>query len=600
MNDPSHVHVLAKDHSEGILSISQNLDLALRHLRHRSISRLMWIDALCINQADSDEKSIQVTLMGLIYSQADSVIAWLGPEEHDSQIALILMQHWAKHVEADWDFNQLTPAAQSNDHTWADVHVPIPFQPGELDAVCALVNRPYFQRTWVRQEVVLGSKAYFQCGIEKLPWLDFRKAIACLSWKKHDSAAYRPVRDINVRISAAVSLCQMSLDTFYYSNIRILMRDTKCEDPRDRIYAILTLLNPEDRKLDVKPDYSRTVEDLYTDVARRNIVERCQLNVFETCELSSRSIDIPSWVPDWSTHLNFHHITLSRWSACAWISAQATVIDDKTIRVTGMNMAQIQNITEYEFNISDWTYDDLLEILRKVRPTADSVNNQDTSALSSLEKYCRCFAGDSFSNDFVPPRAEKPRFEDGMRDLNIIWSSNARWNDLTGLTSNFATHYATRCASLLHGRCLFTATDGHFGLAPANTQKGDMVCVLLGCRFPVVLRPSSASQLPTTWQVVGICQAQGLMNGEAIYRDKLPSHYRPVVLTESSHPDRWIDEMSFAFRDTETNNCNTDPAHVLAEMGIKVDIYRRQPHLLQVSPTSLIAAGVKLQDFTLT
>jgi hypothetical protein len=298
--------------------------------------------------------------MGLIYSQAASVVAWLGPEENDSQKALKLMQHWADNVDADWEFNQLEPSKKSNDHTLADVHTPIPVSPRELDAVCTVLNRPYFQRTWVRQEVVLGSNAYIQCGNEKLLWLDLRDAIACLSWKKHGPG------NTNLRLSAAVSLCQMSLDMFYYSNIRILMRDTKCEDPRDRIFAILTLLNKEDQKLNIKPDYSRTVEDVYTDVARRNIFERCQLNMLETCELSSRSLDIPSWVPDWSTQLNFHHITLSRWSACAWISAQNTVVDAYSIRVTGVNVARIETITEYDFNISDWTYDQLLRILRQV------------------------------------------------------------------------------------------------------------------------------------------------------------------------------------------------------------------------------------------
>jgi hypothetical protein len=89
------------------------------------------------------------------------------------------------------------------------------------------------------------------------------------------------------------------------------------------------------------------------------------------------------------------------------------------------------------------------------------------------------------------------------------------------------------------------------------------------------------------------------MGGEAIYRNRLPSVCKLVVLTELSHPDLWINETSFAHRDSETQNCNVDPAQVLVEMGIKVDNYQRKPHLLQVSPESLIAAGVTLQDFTL-
>jgi hypothetical protein len=290
MDDPSHVCVLALELSQGSISISRNLDIALRHIRHGKDPRWMWIDALCINQADSDEKSIQVTLMGLVFSQADYVIAWLGPEEQNSQYALELMQHMAEHVEVDWEFHQLRPSKNSKDTTWASVHIPIPFTVGELDSICTVLNRPYFRRTWVRQEIILATRAYFQCGYQKLLWLDFRKAIGCLAWKNYYPSSFQVAWNMTVQINSAVSLCEMSLDMFYYSSIRIVLRGTECEDPRDRIYAIQALLNTEDQELDIRPNYSRTVEELYIDVARRNIVERCRLNVIETCEVASRNL----------------------------------------------------------------------------------------------------------------------------------------------------------------------------------------------------------------------------------------------------------------------------------------------------------------------
>jgi hypothetical protein len=147
------------------------------------------------------------------------------------------------------------------------------------------------------------------------------------------------------------------------------------------------------------------------------------------------------------------------------------MISDRAVRVAGVEVARVEEITKFDFDICNWTYDRLLEILRRVRPTADILDAQRTSGLSHLEKYCRCFAGDGFSEDHVPPRGDKPRFKDSMRDLDLIWSSNSTWNNLSGISNNFATHYAIRCASLLHGRCLFTATNDYFGLAPANTQK---------------------------------------------------------------------------------------------------------------------------------
>lgn len=50
-----------------ILKITPNIDFLLRHLRRSFLARYLWIDAICLNQADNDEKSVQVMLMGDIY-----------------------------------------------------------------------------------------------------------------------------------------------------------------------------------------------------------------------------------------------------------------------------------------------------------------------------------------------------------------------------------------------------------------------------------------------------------------------------------------------------------------------------------------------------
>jgi hypothetical protein len=71
--------------------ITSNLDIALSHLRLELEARLLWIDALCINQCDDHEKSLQLAMMGKIYCQAGSVVAWLGPEEDNSNDAFELM-----------------------------------------------------------------------------------------------------------------------------------------------------------------------------------------------------------------------------------------------------------------------------------------------------------------------------------------------------------------------------------------------------------------------------------------------------------------------------------------------------------------------------
>lgn len=73
------------------IPIAKNLSIALRHLRHQTEKRQLWIDALCINQADKNERSSQIALMGDIYRRANCVIAWIGPEEENSSEALELI-----------------------------------------------------------------------------------------------------------------------------------------------------------------------------------------------------------------------------------------------------------------------------------------------------------------------------------------------------------------------------------------------------------------------------------------------------------------------------------------------------------------------------
>jgi hypothetical protein len=70
------------------MTVGLNLCQALEALRLADVNRTLWIDALCINQADNAEKAVQVTLMGMIYSKAKRVAVWLGPPSSDSHLAM--------------------------------------------------------------------------------------------------------------------------------------------------------------------------------------------------------------------------------------------------------------------------------------------------------------------------------------------------------------------------------------------------------------------------------------------------------------------------------------------------------------------------------
>ena len=85
------------------LPIQANLMAALRHLRQPSRSRTLWINAICINQKDNDEKSIQIQQMAIIYKSARRVVIWLGLAANDSQLALRTLQYLSRQYEGTID-----------------------------------------------------------------------------------------------------------------------------------------------------------------------------------------------------------------------------------------------------------------------------------------------------------------------------------------------------------------------------------------------------------------------------------------------------------------------------------------------------------------
>jgi Heterokaryon incompatibility protein (HET) len=76
-----------------LFKVTSSVALALRSLRGTLRNRILWIDAICINQADLCERSQQVLHMCAIYSQASTVIVWLGPEDESSAVAILDLKH---------------------------------------------------------------------------------------------------------------------------------------------------------------------------------------------------------------------------------------------------------------------------------------------------------------------------------------------------------------------------------------------------------------------------------------------------------------------------------------------------------------------------
>lgn len=143
----------------GFFKVQPNLHAALNQLRLSDRPRRLWIDAICINQDDNDEKNAQVSLMADVYSKAQSVCVWLGEASSDSNLALNFI---SRVVNLD-DFDRLVADRRT---------------PQEWAALSSLMRRAWFSRRWVVQEIALAARATLYCGDAYVDWSDFADAVS--------------------------------------------------------------------------------------------------------------------------------------------------------------------------------------------------------------------------------------------------------------------------------------------------------------------------------------------------------------------------------------------------------------------------------------
>lgn len=124
--DPENPRSISIDKQS--LPVTANLHAALLRLRDRLIVRIIWVDAICINQGDVTEKGKQVRYMAEIYSKASRVIVWLGEAENDSDQALEEIRLAADETSTEPLVNEPTK-----------------------QAILALLQRPWFERIWVKK-----------------------------------------------------------------------------------------------------------------------------------------------------------------------------------------------------------------------------------------------------------------------------------------------------------------------------------------------------------------------------------------------------------------------------------------------------------------
>ncbi|KAF2099165.1 HET-domain-containing protein [Rhizodiscina lignyota] len=143
--------------------IKPNLAAALKALRYENIPRVLWVDAISINQKDYDEKNHQVPMMSDVYGNCLRVCVWLGEGVEVTGGPKIAMDFIKNEVLDIWGFDRLCENLSI---------------PEKWRALIGLMNVPWFSRRWVVQEIALAKEGLLYCGDEKITWKQFSDAVS--------------------------------------------------------------------------------------------------------------------------------------------------------------------------------------------------------------------------------------------------------------------------------------------------------------------------------------------------------------------------------------------------------------------------------------
>jgi len=268
--------------------ISTNLDAALRVLRYVEHPRVLWIDALCINQEDVSEKEKQVAMMGTIFEMAQHAVIWLGSESEDSVLAMKTISE----LNSVEDFEAIEESA------WT--------------ALENLFSRPWFSRIWVLQEFKRGQNLFFQCGYACFNWDKIGEVLQEMfdGAQQLDTRHIKLLGDIGKAVSMASTRVHLPLRAElldrmdaarYLATILRTYGIREATEAHDKIYGLLGLSNAF-VFADLTPPgihYDQPVEDVYTDWARFLINTGGALDLLYVTQRMEHDPALPSWAPDW-------------------------------------------------------------------------------------------------------------------------------------------------------------------------------------------------------------------------------------------------------------------------------------------------------------
>ena len=299
--------------NERPLVVRQNCRDVLQQSWRNNFRKGLWVDAICINQLDDDEKSHQVAMMGAIYKQAKQVNICLGPAADNSDALFDCISHHAR-----WVNDVLRQHGKDKQETISRVSFSVILQklrtwewfarvqPEDMSAAIKalrhLSERLYFTRLWIIQELFLAQQAVLFCGDASISFRafyrfydDLEKFLRDIQLGHREAGIYHSVR-MDTPSWDFITLLNSHDDWGEQTLLDLMVNftESQCFDPRDRVYGLLAMVDWQ-AKVPIRPDYNKTPWEVALSVAEYMCSTSADGKSLKDREEDNEAVSYPVW-----------------------------------------------------------------------------------------------------------------------------------------------------------------------------------------------------------------------------------------------------------------------------------------------------------------
>lgn len=526
----------------------------------------IWVDAVCINQDDREEKKTQIPLMCDIYGLAAQTLIWLGAAEGDSDLAMDTLDKLSPK-----DFEGVR-FGEEQGRRWRAIMALLqrPWCKSSLSSVDLLavidgeVDFFSFQttpgtRTWIVQEVFLSPKPIAWCGDRSFPFERFvtlKELYEASYWESQEKwLAYLLFQ--NVPFTSCLSNWNITKTQLarggdaIFSWIATTSHRLECTEPLDRIYGVLGMCYRENREA-IVADYDRQLRDVIIDVVVRSLptLDLLFLSFVGPEDARSQELGLPTWVPDVTALDMTQRVNSARSPAHmfdaslgAYHPAWATLFGNSPLLSAAESgtpfsvsrekellclygclcdiityadaMPLVPQYTGYDTELAAENKAQrarvTIETFRKWEPLAVAAGGTTPGGVdvyASLpggrkEAFWRSLSCDS------AVRGERPLPGDyGERYETLV----AHDDGFEPMKNDWVRSYGVHAVAKCHNKSLFLTHRGRIGVGVRGAKKDDVVVIARGGTVPYVVRRVGDG----TFRFVGEAYVHGVTDGEAV------------------------------------------------------------------------------------